>query len=489
MSTESWFPVITADAQKPNGSLHNAAVASASLPGKNVRNGAGSGNPPEDDSVLSIAVAEDGQGPGEVRPSVSVWDGLAIRPTLPVPRKEQKGSLRRIFRAGAGVLGMLILLLVFTKWVLLPIVLPMTNDAWTNAPLRVVRAPNVGNAQVRLDIGQAVEEGDTFAVLSNSDVDPSLGAKLRADIAMAKAEQTKHRSDLEAAKDHEQRANRGLEQYRRTRIDGLRASLQEAEAKIKERWDAHEQSKKKLDRIKRLGSSGSREELDKAIETEKTARDCLEQAQASRDRISIELQGAKENVFPQGDTPPYLTLLLEMRLRIPQLQAQLAETEGRLAAMEEERKELEEHANRLASSTVCSPVSGVVRSRNMSCGPVAKGESLLEIAETKRQYVEALFPDRHARSLYPGARVVIVFSGLAPFEGTVRAVRQPSPTDHDWASAIRLPRRLNQLTVLIDFESPPPDASLLGRPCQVLAADPSNPAHAWAAKLFCFLRW
>jgi multidrug resistance efflux pump len=174
---------------------------------------------------------------------------------------------------------------------------------------------------------------------------------------------------------------------------------------------------------------------------------------------------------------------------IPQLEAQLREAEERLAATEAELEQIEGHANRLAGSTVRSPYSGVVWRRNASWGPVAKGEPLFEIAQTERQFVEALFPESHARSLYPGARAVIVFSGLPPFEGTVRAVRQPSPTDHDFACAIRLPRRLNQLTVLIDFESPPSDASLLGRQCQVLAVGPSNPAHAWAAKLFCFLRW
>ena len=85
--------------------------------------------------------------------------------------------------------------------------------------------------------------------------------------------------------------------------------------------------------------------------------------------------------------------------------------------------------------------------------------NLLEIAHTKGQFIEALFSESHARSLHPGARAVILFSGLPPFEGTVRAVRRPSPTDHDWTYAIRLPRRLNQLEVFIDLDRPPADAS------------------------------
>jgi multidrug resistance efflux pump len=423
-----------------------------------------------------------GQAPDGLQPSLA---------TPPARGKEQKEGLRRIFRAGAGLLGMLILVLVFAKWALIPIVLPMTNDAWPNAPLTVVRAENEGHAQVRLVVGQAVDQGDTVALLTNASLDPSRVARLRAELAMAKAEQRKRRSDLQVAKDLEQLVHRELEQYRKALIGSLRASLQETEARTKELTVAQQQSRRVLDMSRRLGNTAaiSRDERDRAEEAEAMAGNRLQQSQASQERIRIQLEAAERKVFVQRESPIYLTWHLQVRQSIPQLEALLAETEERLAATEAELKQVEKHADQLAGSTVCSPVAGVVWRRNASWGPVAKGESLLEIAQTQGQFIEALFSESHARSLYPGARAVMVFSGLPPFEGTVRAVRQPSPTDHDWAYAIRLPRRLNQLEVLIDFDRPPSDASLLGRQCQVLAADPSNPTHCWAAKLFCFLRW
>jgi multidrug resistance efflux pump len=386
---------------------------------------------------------------------------------------------------------MLILLLVFAKWVLIPVVLPMTNDAWPNAPLIVVRAENEGNAQIRPAVGQAVERGDTIAVLSNRGVDPSRLARLKAELAIANAEQSKRRSELQRAKDLEQLALRELENYRDALLACLRASLQQTDARIQELNVAHQRARRVLETSRRLGKSDaiSRDERDRAIESEAMARKTLQQAEASRTRLVSEEEAAERNVFVQRETPIYLTYHLQLRQSIPQLQAELTETEKRLAATQAELSQIEEHANRLAGSTVCSPVPGVVWRRNASWGPVAKGEPLVEIAQTQGQFIEALFPERHARSLFAGARVVILFSGLAPFEGTVRAVRQPSPTDHDLASAIRLPRRLNQLEVLIDFDKPPTDASLLGRQCQVLAADPSSRAHAWAAKLYCLLRW
>src|SRR6266851_2606354 len=149
MSSQPSFPTVIGAAPRPNGSVPHPAVVSASVLGKTVRYDAGSEKAPADDAILSVALPANRQGPADVRPALAAL------------RKEQRGRLRCIFRAGAGVLGMLILLLVFAKWVLIPIVLPMTNEAWTNAPVIVVRAENEGNAQVRLDVGQAVGQGDT----------------------------------------------------------------------------------------------------------------------------------------------------------------------------------------------------------------------------------------------------------------------------------------------------------------------------------------
>jgi hypothetical protein len=477
MGNESRFPALLAEAQKPNGSIPHSAPASTAPVDKNVWGDAGSRNPFNEEPVASIAVTAEREA---VRPAAAPFAS---------PGRENKPVLRRLFRAAAGMLGMLILLLVFARWVVIPIVLPVANDAWPNANLTVIRAENEGHAQVRPDVGEAIAQGETVAVLSNSGVDPSRLARLRGDIARSKAEQTKLRSDLQIAKDREQLANRELEKYRRTLIAGLQASLLETDARIKELRVKHQQSRRVQAMYQRSAAASSRDECDRTVEAEAIARNCLEQAEASRQRIAIEMEAAEQNTFVQRDSPIYLQWTLQVKQSIPQLEAQLAEAEAQLAATEGELKQIEQHADRLAGSTICSPVAGVVWRRNTSWGPVSKGESLLEIAQTRGQFIEALFPESHARSLYAGARTVIVFSGLPAVEGTVRAVRQPSPSDHEWAYAIRLPRRLNQLEVLIDFDRPPSDASLLGRPCQVLAANSSNPVHALAAKLFCLLRW
>jgi hypothetical protein len=476
MSNESPFEAVMTEAQKPNGSIPHAAAASTVLLQETAWNATGSRSLSDHESVTSVAVA--------ARDRV----GGSSTSRFLSPRR-CRSVLRKLFRTAAGVLGMLILLFVFARWVVIPIAFPVANDAWPNATLTVIRAENEGHAQVQPDVGQAIAQGDTVAVLSNSGLDPSRLARLRADLARRNAERTKHRCDLEIARDLEKLADRELKQYRRTLIAGLKASLQETDARIKELSVKQHQARRVLDMCQRSAAAISRDERDRAIEAEAMARNCLEQAEASRKRIAIEMEAAEQNVFVQRDTPIYLQWYLQVRQSIPQLEAQLAEIDAQLAATEAELRQVEKHADLLAGGTICSPVSGVVWHRNTSWGPVAKGESLLEIAQTQGQFIEALFPESHARSLCPGARAVIVFSGLPPIQGTIRAVRQPSPTDHEWTYAIRLPRRLNQLEVLIDFEQPSADSSLLGRQCQVLVADRSNPLHSLAAKLFCSLRW
>src|SRR5260370_351255 len=210
MSKQPWFSMVTGAAQRPNGSIPNPAV-SASVLGKIVRDDAGSEKAPAYDAIFSVAVPADRQGPADVRPPVSAWDGLAIRPTLAAPRREQKGRLRRVCRAAAGVLGMLVLLLVFARWVLIPMMFPMASVAWWNTLVVVVKSVYEGSAQVRLRVGQAVERGEKVADLFNSDVDPSQLAQLTNKLTMAKAEQRERRCALQAAKDFEQLAHSELE--------------------------------------------------------------------------------------------------------------------------------------------------------------------------------------------------------------------------------------------------------------------------------------
>lgn len=488
MDIKPRFPGQPGDTQQLNHESHpcNASSAASAIPGEDL---IGRDLPGDTPGMSRTEPIFDGQaaqnGPSSLV-SFLCWKtkliGVAARLRDPRP----------VLRLMAGIIGLAVCLLIFTNWVLIPVMWPRTSEAWPCARLIPFRAVNDGDAQVLQDVGEAVERGDAVVILSNAHADPSRMARLRSDLTKMKAEQNKRRRDLEVANTLARLSSLELEKYRITLIEHLAASAEEAKAKIDELTILHQQARRVLDMNQRLltGRAISADEAARTAESEAYARSRLEQAQASRNRIVVELEAAKRSIYVQRDSPIYIPMALQMKQSVAMLEAQLAETNERFVALEAELDHNEAYAHRLAGSIMYSPISGVVWRRNTSQGPVARGECLLEIAEHQRMFIEAQFSEGHARSLYPGARAVIVLSGRAPLTGTVRAVRQPSPDDHDHSYAIRLPRRLNQLRVLIDCDEPLDDASLLGRQCHVQVSDPdANWFHWLATKLFCLLRW
>jgi multidrug resistance efflux pump len=400
-------------------------------------------------------------------------------------------ALRRAVRLGVGLTGLALLVLVFLRWVVIPTAWPTTAEAWLQAPLVVVRADADGDLDLRCQDGDLVEPDAAVAAITNGNVDPARVAHLRSSLATVEADFAKHEKDLEAARAFNRLSGRELDAYRRALVAGLKLSLAEADAQVAECVIAHDQARRVADLHRRAGSAGaaSDDERLRAVEGEQIARTRLDRAKAARDRLTVELEAVEKDVYVQRESPVYLAVHLQGRLGIPQIEANLGHAKDRRAAVRAELDQIEAYAKRQGGGVVRTPVGGVVWRRTPSRGTVAKGESLVEVAETRLAFVEAVFPEGHAPSLSPGSRAVVVFRGLPPFEGHVQTVRQPSPTDQDAAYAIQHPRRLNQLKAVIAFEGARPDAALLGRPCTVMIPDPTTPAHAWAERLFVALRW
>jgi len=399
--------------------------------------------------------------------------------------------IRRTLRLTVGLAGVALLLLVFLRWVVIPTGWPTTSEAWLQAPLVVVRADADGNVELGCQDGDLVEPGAHVATIANANVDPARVSHLKSALASVDAEHAKFCKDLESAQSFDRLSSCELAAYRRTLVAGLKLSLVEAESQIAECVVAHDQAKRVADLNRRAAATGaaSEDERLRAIEAESIARTRLERARAVRDRFQVEIEAAEKNVFVQRESPIYLSFQMQGRLSIPQIEANVAHVKERRAAIQAELGQIEEYAKRQAGSIVRTPVGGVVWRRTPGRGSVSKGESLVEVAETRRMFIEAVFPEGHSQSLTPGVRAVVVFRGLPPFEGRVQAVRQPSPTDQDTAYAIQHPRRLNQLKAVITFEGARPDATLLGRQCSVMIPDSTTYGHDWAERLFIALRW
>jgi len=400
-------------------------------------------------------------------------------------------AVRRTVRLGVGLAGAALLVLVFLRWVVIPTGWPTTGEAWLQAPVVAVRTDADGEVELTCREGDVVEPDSPLAAVVNANVDPGRVAHLRSALAGLEAEGAKVGKDLEAARAFDRLSGRELDAYRRTLVAGLKLALLEADAQVVECGVAFEQAKRAEDLQRRAAVAGaaSDDERMRAVENEKTAKARLDRAKAARDRVALEIEAAEKNVFVQRESPIYLAWHVQGRLGIPQIEANLAHVHDRRDALRVELDRIEEHAKRQAGGVIRAPVGGVVWRRSPTRGTVSKGESLVEIAETRLMFVDAVFPEGHAPALAPGSRAVVVFRGLPPFEGRVQAVRHPSPTDQEGAYAIKLPRKMNQVKAVIAFEGARPDAALLGRQCTVMVPDPSTPGHDYAERLFIALRW
>jgi multidrug resistance efflux pump len=397
---------------------------------------------------------------------------------IPVPRPARRGPgrIRKYARAVAGVMGAAVLMALLVNWVATPAFFPKTSDAWMNAPIAVVRAEVEGAARVERNLGEAVKKGDALAHMANDNRNEAAVWRLRTERSNLQAELARGMADINLAEDLRKLSTAELEKYAGRLIADLTLSLEAAEAKIAGDTTAFSQAARVADltRVLAREAIASRDARDTAVEEADIAQRKLEQSRAERSAIANQLAAARERVFMQRDSPIYLTWALQVQQSLPAIRAKVLETSARLAAAERELGLLESYTRRVNSGAVLSPADGVIWRVNASSGVVGKGEPLFEIAETRRQFVEAHFQESLAKSIYPGARAVIQFSGLPTMTGIVRAFRQSSPTDLDGAYAMKLARRLNQINVYIDLDQSIANDALLGRQCRVLLTAPGG---------------
>lgn len=404
---------------------------------------------------------------------------------------------RRVLRMLLGSAGAVVILLLIFNWLVVPAVWPKTSEAVVNAPITSQRVDSEGSIHIAHQVGDSVQSGEILASSANSYLNKGSVLRLKTDKANTEAELTRVTADLKTVKRLRDKARLELDKYRSSLATELTISLQQADAKIAELTAVRDEAARMAESNRALYVSGviPHDDYYRAVEDRTVAQTRLDQSRAEKRGIDNQLESAKRDVFIQRDSPIHLTLYMQFQQDVAATEAKVTETKGRLLSVTRELAQAESFENRLAGGEVVSPIAGVIWRVNTSSGPLAKGESLFEIADTQRAFVEAQFQESFSSSLYPGARVVISASGSPSISGKVRALRQTSPTEMDNAYAIRLPRRLNQVKVYIDVDQPALIASMVGRQCRVLVVDPnarlfSKQAFDWLAlKFFALLGW
>jgi multidrug efflux pump subunit AcrA (membrane-fusion protein) len=413
-------------------------------------------------------------------------------------KPDTKPSVRKrvaqAVRIGVGAVAAIALAAAVANWVVVPHVLPKTTVAIANAPLAVERVSIEGEVRIAVRAGEIVKQGQPLAHITNKRLNKAPGWELHAQKENLEAELIRYNTDLATAVRLRDESRDELDKFRAALTRTLTSSLRQADSKIAEMAAVQGQAARLLALGRALSENGlsTKNDYQKALEDAAISQHRLDQSQFERQTLADQLDGVIHDVYTERDTPIYLTHYLQFKQDVASTEAKVIETRSRLEAAARQLEQTESLEKILDSDEVRSRVAGEVL-RVTNTGDLGRGETVIEIAETGKAFVEAHFQDSFASSLYPGARALIKVAGMPPFLGSIRSWRRIGPAELDTGNAMKMPHTLNQLDVYIDADPGAGLSSLVGRQCRVLVANPDagiSQFPEWAAvKLFTLLGW
>ncbi|HVS37808.1 MAG TPA: HlyD family efflux transporter periplasmic adaptor subunit [Gemmataceae bacterium] len=397
----------------------------------------------------------------------------AAAPAVAPPKpKASRLPVWRFVRRGVGAA----LVVAALWWLVVPLLFPVTSQAVVNARMVQVRAPIDGAAgDIFHDIGDVVQAGDPLLKVVSSRADTSHLAELTARRSMLAAQRERVASDLETATRTREECRAATRRFYKELVSSLKDSLAEAEARAEAARLGTEAAHVRTARAVRLAVQqvGADSDLDAVRADESVAVKQYQQVEAARAKLEKELHAAEQGFLFQRDAPSFEQRADDLDAKIPQMQAELKETEDKLAAADKELQDEQRRVDRLSEAAVASPVSGAVWKRNGEPGQAVKQqENLLEIADRDTIFVEALLPQSHLNTIAAGCRAVVRLTDGRVLNGHVRAVRTLGGSDTEASFAINLPcPDVKEVRVLIDFDPGIRDAALIGRHARVLIVD------------------
>ena len=408
----------------------------------------------------------------------------ARREATPPRTKARRFSVWRLARRAAG----LAMVVAALWWLVVPFFFPVTSQAIVNARMVQVRAPIDGAAgEIFHDIGDVVREGEPLLKVVSSRADTSHLAELIARRSVLAAQRERLTSDLEGATQTRDECRVSTQRFYNELVSSLKDSITEADAHAEGAHAEVEAAHVRTTRAVRLAAqqAGADSELDAARAGETVAAKHCEETEAARAKLKKQLHAAEQGFLFERDAPSFEQRADELDAKIPQMQAEIKETDDKLAAADQELQDEQRRVDRLSEAAVASPVSGAVWKRNGEPGQAVKQqENLLEIADRDTIFVEALLPQSHLNAITTGSRAVIRLTDGRVLNGHVRAVRTLGGADTEASFAINLPcPDVKQVRVLIDFDPGVRDAALIGRHARVLIVDehpgPCQQAMMW----------
>ena len=339
----------------------------------------------------------------------------------------------------------------------------ITASAVVNAPIVRIASPFDGQVDFAPPSrGTAVRPGDTLVRVKATPHGGQYLTDLKARLASTQRELTATNSHIKALTDARTELKLRMENYRKGAIARLSAQLDEAlalhniyKARLSQSGDA-------LDRQQQLKTKGyaSQANFDAASASATVAKNDVAASAARIQRIHVELESAKKGVFvgDNRDDVPYsqqrddeiMLRLVDLNASARNMQATAKELQGQVAV----------EARRMAADEVYQQnalVTGVVWDTTGPKGtPVRAGDTLVNVLDCGRAFLEVNLEESQAKSIKPGDAAKIRLTGENhPIDGTVRALRGGvARPDGDEHTAEGEPQTPGQMTVIVDLPTP-----------------------------------
>jgi multidrug resistance efflux pump len=369
-------------------------------------------------------------------------------------------SWNRILRTGIGI-G----LLVIPAWFLMPGVWSATsNQAIVNAQLVTLTSPIDGViACPPPPVGQVVSEGSSLLQIDAPMVDQKHLEELKMEEASLTERAVALKHQIEQMDSLKTELHASFRDYKDSMVRKVTHELQEARAEAAVADTMRRQKENEATEEERLMQRGfgRPRELKQARSSAEVAARTADRAKVAVARMQDQLESMKRGVFTgpgdsRNDVPYSRQRVHEIAMQQLNCEAQLRESDARLAQLKTQLTLEEERVKQRAGCTVRAPVSGILWRHFITSGsPVAPRTELLQIANASTAFVNAAVSEKFADQLQPGDSVSIHLVGSdLEVAGKIRYIVGDAVAREDRTLAAELPRAGNhELHAIIDFDT------------------------------------
>ncbi len=328
---------------------------------------------------------------------------------------------------------------VIAVWLLLPwLFFDIRSNGTVNARLVTVQAPIEGTvAMTPPDVGTFVQEGDTLTQISDERGSRGIVVTLDTDREMLSNRVDALEEKLVELVAMRERLAKQTTTHKEEAANNLRYQLIEAGAR-KRYWESVRKERTlNFERMQKLKADGyapavRAEQAESLLEQ---AREEVVRAAADTDRIRQEVEAAGKGIFlreGRNDVPYSQQRLDEIVVSAADLKVQIAETRGRLSAVERRFKDELGRLEKREGAIVRAPVSGTIWRRFVTAqGIIGRSGNILKILDCSKIIAEVPIPENAIDRVTIGRVLSVRFQGASQSYDAkvldVRGTRSVSP--------------------------------------------------------------